>query len=52
MRHAPFTIGPAERDLWYAHMRAAVQELDPPPEVRTELLSYFQVAAEAMRNRP
>jgi hemoglobin len=52
MRHAPFAIGMAERDLWYVHMRKALLELEPPQDVRKELLSYFRVAAEAMRNRP
>ena len=27
MRHAPFAIGPAERDAWLAHMRDAVDSL-------------------------
>ena len=52
MRHAPFAIGPAERDRWLVHMRAAVAELDPPADVAAELERYFAMAAEAMRNRP
>jgi hemoglobin len=52
MRHAPFVIGPAERDRWLVHMRAAVAELDPPADVAAELERYFAMAAEAMRNRP
>jgi len=51
MRHTPFAIGPAERDLWLVHMRAAVAELAPPPDVAAELERYFTMAAEAMRNR-
>jgi hemoglobin len=51
MRHAPFSIGPAERDRWLVHMRAAVEELAPPEEVRRALLEYFDMAAESMRNR-
>jgi hemoglobin len=51
MRHAPFEIGPAERDRWLEHMRAAVEELDPPREVRGDLLAYFEMGAEAVRNR-
>jgi hemoglobin len=52
MRHAPFAIGPDERDRWLVHMRAAVDEAEPLPEpVRTALLEYFEMAAEAMRNR-
>jgi hemoglobin len=51
MRHAPFAIGPAERDRWLVHMRAAVADLAPPADVATELERYFAMAAEAMRNR-
>ena len=52
MRHAPFAIGPEERDRWLVHMRAAVDEAGPEPEsARTALLEYFEMAAEAMRNR-
>jgi hemoglobin len=51
MRHAPFAIGIAERDAWLALMRAAVTAADPPPDVSDRLLAYFEMAAEAMRNR-
>jgi hemoglobin len=51
MRHAPFAVGPAERDRWLLHMRAAVVALAPPPDVAAELERYFTMAAEAMRNR-
>jgi hemoglobin len=51
MRHFPFAIGPAERDRWLVHMRAAIAELAPPPEVADALERYFTTAAEAMRNR-
>ena len=50
MRHHPFAIGEAERDLWLGHMRAAVAETAPPPAVEQALLDYFASAAEAMRN--
>ncbi len=50
MRHAPFAIGPVERDRWLLHMRAAVEAMAPPDEVRTALLDYFAMAAESMRN--
>lgn len=49
-RHFPFVIGPAERDRWLVHMRAAVAELAPPDDVAAELERYFTMAAEAMRN--
>ena len=51
MRHAPFAIGPEERDRWLAHMREAVAAADPEPEVRLALEEYFAMAAESMRNR-
>lgn len=51
MRHAPFAIGPIERDRWLVHMRAAIALADPPPDVAAQLEGYFAMAAEAMRNR-
>ncbi len=51
IRHAPFAIGPEERDHWLGHMRAAVAWLDPQPDIRRALEEYFQTAAESMRNR-
>lgn len=51
LRHVPFEIGPAQRDRWLVHMRAAIDRLAPGPNVRSELERYFESAAEAMRNR-
>jgi hemoglobin len=51
MRHAPFAIGPEERDHWLAHMRAALDALAPAPEVREKFDEYLAFAAESMRNR-
>jgi hemoglobin len=51
MRHAPFAVGPRERDRWLYHMRAAVDAMEPPEPARRALLEYFETAAEAMRNR-
>ena len=51
MRHAPFTVGPAERDAWLRHMRDALASLYPDPAVAARLSAYFEMAAEAMRNR-
>jgi hemoglobin len=51
MRHAPFAIGPIERDRWLVHMRAAVTEMAPPAGVAAELERYFAMTAEAMRNQ-
>lgn len=52
MRHAPFPIGPAERDAWLHHMTAAIDELGLPEELARPLLDYVNMAAEAMMNRP
>jgi hemoglobin len=49
-RHLPFAIGPAERDRWLLHMRAAVQTMAPPVEIADALLDYFERAAAAMVN--
>jgi truncated hemoglobin YjbI len=45
------TSGPAERDRWLVHMRAAIAASEPPLDVAAELERYFTMAAEAMRNR-
>ena len=51
MRHAPFAIGPAQRDAWLRHMRAAIASVAPEPDIAARLEAYFGMAAEAMRNR-
>ena len=51
LRHVPFAIDPAARDRWLTHMRAAVSYVDPPPHIAARLLQYFDMAAEAMRNK-
>ena len=51
MRHFPFAIGAGERDRWLEHMRAAVDEVAPTPDVRQALLRYFEMGAEALRNK-
>jgi hemoglobin len=51
MRHAPFAIGPTERDAWLRLMRDAIARSDPPPAVAERLHAYIDMAAEAMRNR-
>jgi hemoglobin len=50
MRHLPFHIGPAERDLWLGHMRAAIDAVTDDDAVRTILRDYFEPAAEHLRN--
>jgi hemoglobin len=51
MRHAPFAIGPTERDRWLVHMQAAIVAVEAADDVAIELERYFAMAAEAMRNR-
>ena len=52
MRHAPFRVGPAERDAWLRHMRAAVDSLALPPEQDEVLWEYLERAAHFMVNQP
>lgn len=51
IRHAPFAIGPLERDRWLVHMRAALGASGASADVVAELERYIAMAAEAMRNR-
>jgi hemoglobin len=51
MRHAPFAIGPAEVERWLGHMHDALAALGPAPPIAARLNAYFDMAAEAMRNR-
>ena len=51
MRHAPFPIGPAERDAWLRHMLAALDSLELAPERDRELREYLVGAAHALTNR-
>jgi hemoglobin len=51
MRHAPFAIGPAERDAWLRHMLAALDSLGLMPERDRELREYLVGAAHALTNR-
>ena len=51
MRHAPFAIGPAERDAWLRHMRDAVDSLELTPEQDATLWGYLEMAALSMQNR-
>jgi len=52
MRHVPFVIGAAERDAWLHHMRQALDSLELPEELATELWNYLSMAANSMRNSP
>jgi hemoglobin len=50
-RHFAFAIGTAERDRWLEHMRAALDEMNPRPEIARLLLDYFNMGADMVRNR-
>ena len=49
-RHLPFRIGVSERDAWFGHMKAAVEESGVSDEIETELLDYFDKAATHLIN--
>ncbi|MFR9730250.1 globin [Saccharopolyspora sp. MS10] len=50
MRHAPFKVGPAERDAWLRCMRIAVDEAELDAEHRRQLWQYLEMAAHSMMN--
>jgi len=56
MRHAPFVVGPAERDAWLRHMRSAVDRMVETdrlgPSDAEELHAYFDMAARSLVNVP
>ena len=49
-RHAPFRIGPDQRDAWLRHMRHAVDSLGLEPAREAELWEYLNRAALFMVN--
>jgi hemoglobin len=51
MRHAPFAIGPEQRDAWLSHMRDAVDSLELTAEQDATLWGYLEMAAFSMQNR-
>ena len=50
MRHAPFRVGPAERDAWLRNMRRAVDTLGLPAAQEQQLWEYLERAAHFMVN--
>ena len=54
MRHAPFVIGPAERDAWLRHMVSAVAAMAGTTDLSdvdaAELTAYFDMAAHSLVN--
>ncbi len=49
-RHAPFRIDRDARDVWMAHMRAALDEAAIPEPARGAMLDYFERTATHMIN--
>ncbi len=49
-RHAPFRIGPRQRDAWLRHMRHAVDSLHLDPAHDATLWGYLERAAMFMVN--
>lgn len=52
MRHAPFSIGTAERDRWLQLMEEAMEETAVPDLSAAVLRPLFRQIADFMRNRP
>jgi len=50
MRHAPYKVGPTERDAWLHHMRHAVTALGLAPDLEAQLWGYLERAATFMVN--
>jgi hemoglobin len=50
MRHAPFAVGPTERDAWLRAMRTAVDDAGLAAAHRDQLMGYFELTAEHMVN--
>lgn len=51
MRHAPFSIGIAERDRWLKLMTDAMTETNVPKTSQKWLADFFAQTADFMRNR-
>ncbi|MEQ1786294.1 MAG: globin [Acidimicrobiales bacterium] len=53
-RHMPFVIGEAERDAWFGHMAAALDEVvvaaGVDPEIEAQMIDYFAQAADFLVN--
>ena len=52
MRHAQFHIDNAARDAWLNAMHAVVDGMQIKPELRAQLWSYLEMAANSMVNQP
>jgi hemoglobin len=51
LRHSPFSIGPAERDAWVAHMTEAVKAAGLNPLDELQLLGYLTSSATHLINQ-
>lgn len=51
MRHAPFSIGDAERDRWLQLMGGAIETADIPVEARPPLIAFFKQVADFLKNQ-
>lgn len=49
-RHVRFHIGETERDLWLKHMRTALDELELPAALDSQLWDYLVMAAHSLVN--
>jgi hemoglobin len=45
MRHAPFQIGPTEREAWFRHMAGAVRAANLAPLDEAQMIAYFERAS-------
>jgi hemoglobin len=52
MRHAPFSIGPLERDRWVRLMGTALDGASLPDEATRVLRAFFASTADFLMNRP
>jgi hemoglobin len=52
MRHAQFYIDSAARDAWLLCMKDAVNGLEISDDLKAELWSYMEMAANSMVNQP
>jgi hemoglobin len=52
MRHAQFPINTAARNAWLNAMRTAINGVEINEELKTQLWSYCEMAANSMVNQP
>ena len=52
MRHAPFRIGPQERDRWLQHMLTALDKTGVPEPAHSLMANYFASTATFLINAP